>query len=133
MKRTILAFLWVVLVLLIAVNVFAEEGETASSAVIDADNMNYENTPINKFGRGVANTATCWAEIPAEVAKVSKEKDPFLGCTLGFAQGIFTTLVRGATGLFDVVTFIIPPYNEPVMQPEYAVENADGKFKEYLW
>jgi len=99
----------------------------------DAEDIRYEKTPVNKLGRGVINTATCWAEIPAQMAKVSKEHDPALGCTLGVVEGAISGIVRGATGIFDALTFFIPPYDKPIMKPEYSLTNADNKIKEYLW
>jgi len=122
--------------LALTVNAFAEEPNKQavnSSPVIQADEINYQDSPANKLGRGIGNTATCWAEIPQGMIDVSQKSDPFLGATLGFFQGTFTALVRGATGLYDTITFAIPPYDKPLMQPEYALQNADGKFKQYLW
>lgn len=100
---------------------------------IDADTINYENTALNKLGRGVINTATAWAEIPAEVCKVSRERDPFLGATLGVVEGTITGVIRGVSGLIDAFTFFMPPYDKPMMKPEYALNHADEQFKEYLW
>ena len=100
---------------------------------IDADTINYENTAVNKLGRGVINTATAWAEIPAEVAKVSRERDPLLGATLGVVEGTITGVIRGVSGLIDAFTFFMPPYDKPCMKPEYALTRADREFKEYLW
>ncbi|MDD4953429.1 MAG: exosortase system-associated protein, TIGR04073 family [Candidatus Omnitrophica bacterium] len=100
---------------------------------IVADDIAYENSPINKLGRGTINTATCWAEVPARVFEVSNRHDPLTGFTLGTVEGVFTGIFRGLTGIFDAVTFIIPPYDEPIMQPEYALTRADREIKEYLW
>jgi len=100
---------------------------------IDNNNINYENSPVNKLGRGLINTATCWAEVPASVARVSEQTDPFVGTTLGAVEGVFTGILRGITGLFEAVTFVIPPYNKPIMEPEYALKSADDNLREYLW
>ena len=100
---------------------------------IDRDQMTYSNKPINKLGRGVINMATFWMEIPAEVAKVSKEKDPVAGATFGVVQGTITSVVRGLTGIYDTVTFMIPSYSKPAMKPEYAWQAADEKVRAWLW
>ena len=100
---------------------------------IDLSNIEYDNSPANKLGRGLINTATCWAEVPGEVARVSKEKDPLIGFTLGLAQGVMNTIIRGAVGIYDTLTCVIPPYNKPELQPEYALQSADESFREYLW
>lgn len=136
MKKTLRIFCIAILVLSILTNAGAEEAEikvTDQSYAIDTDNIQYENSPVNKLGRGVINTATCWAEVPAAVAKVSKDSDPALGCTLGVVEGVFNGILRGITGIFDAVTFVIPPYNKPIMEPEYALKSADQKMREYLW
>ena len=136
MKKILLILSALICILTFAGGIYAEEDEAyignADYAVSDTK-INYEDSALNKLGRGVTNTATCWAEIPAAVCKVSKEKDPFLGATVGVVQGTVTTLVRGATGIIDALTCLIPPYDKPMMQPEYALKNADDKFKEYLW
>jgi len=100
---------------------------------IDRDQLNYTNKPINKLGRGVINVATFWMEIPAEVAKVSKEKDPASGLTFGVVQGVITSAVRGVTGVLDTATFMIPSYSKPAMKPEYAWQAADEKVRAWLW
>jgi len=100
---------------------------------IDTKEINYMNSPVNKLGRGLINTATCWVEVPAEIARVSNERDPALGWTLGLAQGAINGIIRGAVGLFDTLTCVFPPYDKPKMQPEYALTSADEAFKEYLW
>ena len=109
----------------------AQTDEPAFS--IDTMEIDYANSPVNKFGRGVINTATCWAEVPAEIARVSKDSDPVLGWTLGLAQGTINTIIRGAVGIYDTLTCVVPPYNKPEMQPEYALASADEAFRAYLW
>ncbi|MDD2752035.1 MAG: exosortase system-associated protein, TIGR04073 family [Candidatus Omnitrophica bacterium] len=107
-----------------------EEKSTQTGALIDSNNIQYNRTPINKFGRGMVNTLTCLLEIPGEAIKVGQEKDPLTGMTLGVVEGFCTAGIRGLTGLWDVVTFVIPPYNKPLMQPEYALQSFLEKSKE---
>lgn len=109
-----------------------EKQEQYSKNAIDADELSYQKTPFNKFGRGLVNTATCWLEIPAEFFQVSQEKNPAAGVIIGFPKGLFMTALRCLTGLIDVVTFVIPPYDKPLMKPEYSLQHADEKFKEYM-
>jgi hypothetical protein len=52
---------------------------------------------------------------------------------MGLLQGTVLTLVRGVTGLFEVLTFVVPPYDKPIMEPEYAIKEADENLQEYLW
>ncbi|MFA5262136.1 MAG: exosortase system-associated protein, TIGR04073 family [Candidatus Omnitrophota bacterium] len=86
----------------------------------------YGKTPFNKLTRGVLNMSTFFFEVPAGVIRVGKEKDNyFIGATIGTAQGFFACILRAVTGVFDTVTFVIPPYNKPVMEPEYAVQSLE--------
>lgn len=128
MKKRAFICVIIVFLLLLGVNGYAQDkdSDTARNSEI-----NYEKTPLNKLGRGVVNVLTCWAEIPGEVVKVSSEKNELAGITLGVAEGMFTSLIRGITGLFDTVTFIIPPYNRPLMEPEYAWQSMIDKCEKY--
>lgn len=101
------------------------------STLIDTAEMHYNKTPINKFGRGMANIATFYLEVPASMFKVSQEKGELLGFTVGFFQGIFTSLLRLTTGLYDTVTFVIPSYSKPLMQPEYATDSLEQACSDY--
>ena len=105
--------------------------KSCSGEPLDAANMGYDKTALNKLGRGAINTLTCLGEVPASIYEVSAEKGEFLGCTLGLGRGILNTVVRGVTGIFDIVTFIIPPYNKPLMKPEYAFQSFDQSFQKY--
>ena len=136
MKKILCALLAVGFVLTVTAVSYARQCKAAyddDGYAIETDQINYETTAVNKLGRGLVNTATFWAEVPAEMAKVSKNSDPVLGCTLGVAQGTVNALIRGVTGVFDAVTFLVPPYDKPLMRPEYALNSADAKMKEYLW
>lgn len=99
-------------------------------AKIDTSDMRYEKSPLNKLGRGVINTVTCLAETPAGIYRVSKDKGEVVGVTLGFVEGLVTSFLRGASGIFDMVTFIIPPYDRPLMQPEYALDSFEKSYHE---
>ena len=109
----------------------SKETQQDAQYTIDTDNIRYESSPVNKFGRGLINAATCWLEVPAEVYRVAKEKGNFVGGTLGLLQGVCSTLLRAATGVVDVATFIIPPYNHPLIQPEYAYRDLENRYYEY--
>jgi putative exosortase-associated protein (TIGR04073 family) len=100
---------------------------------IDTHEINYENSALNKLGRGLINTATCWSEVPAKTAEVSKEKDITVGVTLGAAEGLVNGALRVVSGLYDTLTFMIPPYDKPYLKPEYALEDAEEQIKDYLW
>jgi len=145
MKKIILVICAMVSVMAVSSYIFAaqpdvvnddqyiEMGGYTEIPIIDADKIPYGNASLNKLSRGLLNGATFWTEIPAEVCKVSKEKDALQGGTIGFVQGTVTSVVRLGTAIFDTVTFFIPPYDKPVMRPEYAFQRADQEIKDYLW
>ena len=112
---------------------YIEVGGISRLPVIDADKIPYSSRPINKLDRGIVNSATFWMEIPAEVAKVSKEQDPLMGITVGLAHGLVTSVVRAGSATFDTFTFFMPPYDKPVMKPEYALNRVDDKLTELFW
>jgi len=105
----------------------AVQGSDKKEPLNTADmSTTYGKTPFNKLTRGVFNMSTFYFEIPAGAIRVSKEKDNcFIGSTIGTAQGFFACILRAVTGVFDTVTFLIPPYNKPIMQPEYTVQSLE--------
>ena len=112
---------------LILINILASQALGA----IDTRTVTLSDTPVNKLLRGVVNTFTCLLEVPASFADITRKKGLFAGFALGLADGVATSLLRLGTGLFDVVTFLIPPYNKPLLKPEYATESF--KEKTNLW
>ncbi|MBM3245292.1 MAG: exosortase system-associated protein, TIGR04073 family [Candidatus Omnitrophica bacterium] len=135
MKRMILAGLSFIAIMFIAAPLYCQEkvqDDKQQEAAVDTDDMHYEKTPINKLGRGLLNTATCFLEIPASMYKVSEEKDEIAGWTLGVGQGFLTSFLRLFSGVFDTVTFLIPPYNKPFMSPEYPWQSFEDGYKERL-
>lgn len=132
MKRLLATIFVLVLILGIGCG-YAEEEEAASVNIFDTENTSFADTPVNKLERGLINTTTFWAEIPADMAKETGQKNLFFGSTVGVAEGSIKAVERGAEGLFDTLTCLFPPYNKPLMQPEYALTRADDNVKEYLW
>jgi putative exosortase-associated protein (TIGR04073 family) len=114
-KFMFLTALALVCVMGMAVNGYADQYDLDEG--INVETINYENSPLGKIGRGLINLATCWVEIPASMCRVSKKNDPAVGISLGTAEGVCNTLLRGATGVYDTVTFVVPEYDKPVMQP----------------
>jgi putative exosortase-associated protein (TIGR04073 family) len=137
MKKLLLSFSILLFVLSVSYAAPAAQKKSVpkevKTSVLQTESIQYEKSPLNKLARGVMNTATFWAEIPASVCSVSKEKDPLSGFTLGAVQGTFNAVLRGITGMFDALTFVIPPYDKPLMEPEYSFKAADEQIKEYLW
>lgn len=91
--------------LLVSTDVFAENENAAS-----------------KLGRGLANSATCWIEVPKQIYLVSNEREPITGLIYGTAKGVAETIRRAATGVYDTASFLIPPYDKTLMEPEFVFE-----------
>jgi putative exosortase-associated protein (TIGR04073 family) len=98
-------------------------------ATLDLGSESYTNTPVEKMGVGIINTTTSWADIPGKIAEVSERDNIFLGVTLGFGEGLVSGVARGASGVADVATFGLAPYDKPLMEPQYKVANPNEGFK----
>lgn len=161
MKSLLIAVLTLCLMLGVAVNVFAEaqmpavagaglgsvqlnplvvdRSSRVSPEFLEAVNFDQDGRGDafpNKLGDGVLNIATCWTDVPRQINQVSEERNIIEGYTLGFGEGILSGIARGVSGTYDAATFILPPYDEPMMQPQYAVSkpNEEGfKVKLLTW
>ena len=82
---------------------------------------------LRKLGRGIANVATCPAELLRTPELVGRREGYIAASTVGVAQGAWRVLQRGATGLFEVATFYaeIPEGYGPLMRPEFVWENGN--------
>jgi len=96
----------------------------------------------SELGRGAANIAFCWLEIPHEIeANVRDERlgDPFgvvsaaFSAVIGAVNGAVWSVERAVGGAFEVVLSPFPPYG-PLMEPAYPpylnpakTEDADVK------
>lgn len=74
----------------------------------------------DKLGRGGINLFTGWLEVPKQIGDTSHESNVFIGITGGTLKGIGYGAARMATGAFDAITFPIPPYGKPIMEPKYV-------------
>lgn len=123
MKKIVLLFFATVML----INVFTVN----ASAALDTRSITLARTPVNKLIRGIINCFTFFLEIPASICNVSRKKGLLLGSTLGFADGVVTSIVRLGTGTFDTATFLIPPYDKPLLKPEYAIESLKEKSHDF--
>lgn len=69
---------------------------------------NYFVTAGEKFGSGIVNAATGFAELPKTIILTSQQENPFYGITLGTAKGTLHVVGRSLIGILDAATFIIP-------------------------
>lgn len=83
-----------------------------------SDDSGYGTQVMDKFTRGVANTATGWVEIPKNMINVGQEQNIGMGLTWGLLKGTLQAVGRTVVGAFDLVTFFVPT-NEFV-HPKYV-------------
>ncbi|MCX5710217.1 MAG: exosortase system-associated protein, TIGR04073 family [Candidatus Omnitrophica bacterium] len=140
MKRKVLCLGFIAMFLSMGICAYAADKPAAKTAapaakedkpLVDTADMRYQKSPLNKLGRGFLNVVTSPEEIPAGIFRVSRDKGDFVGVTLGSVEGFCTFLIRGVVGIYDTVTFVVPPYDKPVMQPEYASESLNDSFHDY--
>jgi len=69
--------------------------------------------PLNKLGRGLGNIIIAPLEIPVSMINDAK-KNPLLGLIIGPITGAINCLTRATAGVIELVTFPVPPYNQPL-------------------
>jgi putative exosortase-associated protein (TIGR04073 family) len=84
------------------------------------------NSPITKASNGFVNTTTGWSDVPL---KMGEKHNPLAGWTIGFGEGFVSGMARTGAGIIDMLTFALPPYDEPLIEPEHKVEKPDEGFR----
>lgn len=82
----------------------------------------YAETFLDKLGRGLANGATGWMEYPKQIVETSKEHNLGMGLGYGQIRGVSKGLERTGAGVYDIVTFYLPPYDLVLVDPEFILE-----------
>jgi len=69
--------------------------------------------PEQKLGRGISNSAEIirGGEWRRSVEQTAVFDSPEAGRTVGFVTGLNRTLARTGLGLYEIITFPIPPYH----------------------
>lgn len=78
--------------------------------------------PASKLGRGMSNFGMSILELPKQVYLTAKERDPLTAITYGTVKGTTNMVLRMTEGLYDSLLFAFPPYDEPLMDPEFVFE-----------
>lgn len=93
----------------------------SASSVVFADEPG-QSGMLRKLGRGIANIATCPAELLRTPELVGRRDGYLAGLTVGILQGAWRTIVRGVSGVYEVATFYaeIPKGYEPLVKPEFV-------------
>jgi putative exosortase-associated protein (TIGR04073 family) len=99
-----------------------EESDLSQSVTLREKML--EQNPLRKIARGSVNTTLGWIEIPRQIIKVNREKGDIAGMFWGPLRGFAYFMGRTAVGLYEVTTFLIPPY-KPVVTPEFILSETD--------
>jgi len=92
---------------------------------VNLDQDAYVETAVNKVSTGAINVVTSWTEIPVEVAKTAENSNILDGLSMGLVRGVFMGVARAISGSSDIVTGGLPPYDKPLMKPEFLPDNPD--------
>ena len=72
-------------------------------------------TLFTKFFRGIGNIIASPFEIPVTAYAVATETDVFIGASAGSVAGAMAGVERLGCGVMDVITFLFPPYDRPII------------------
>jgi len=108
MNRVLVA---VVLLFTLSAPLLAQE--VAAPPVAPEEGPRY--TIFTKFFRGVGNILISPFEIPVSAFNVAADTDVFIGVSAGSVAGAAATCERFGCGVMDIVTFLFPPYDRPLI------------------
>jgi len=101
-----------------------QASQEAQGTVVLRERVSDQN-PLRKVARGAVNTTLGWVEIPRQMIKENKAKGDIAGVFWGPLKGFAFFVGRTAVGLYEVTTFLIPPY-KPVVTPEFILSDEDN-------
>ena len=91
--------------------------------------------PENKLGRGLGNMTELvrGGEMQRSMEQTALWDGPNQMRPLGFARGFTRTMTRTGIGIYEVVTFPLPPY-KPLLTPKYPLyPDPSVKTEKYPW
>jgi len=82
--------------------------------------------PLEKLGRGITNVVGCPFEISNNLQRIGDEKGFAAGFLEGTIKGVWYTVGRALTGIYDIATFLIPLPGQykPLMKPASVFDTA---------
>lgn len=87
-----------------------------------------DHNPLRKLARGAVNTTLSVVEIPRQMIKVKQDISGISGDIAGIfwgpLKGFTFFLGRTAVGIYELTTFLIPPY-KPVVKPEFIFADEE--------
>jgi len=88
----------------------------------------HARTPLRKLGRGIANVATCFMEIPHQIMMTAEEEGKMAGWSVGLIKGVAMTGTRAVVGAYEICTFPIPvpkKYRPILRYPEFFFKREE--------
>ena len=82
-----------------------------------------EGGALRKMGRGFANLATGWLELPFQVARSTERSGAWAGSTVGLTRGVAFGIGRTLMGALELISFPIPNPTTgygPIIKPEFV-------------
>jgi putative exosortase-associated protein (TIGR04073 family) len=88
--------------------------------------------PTRKLGRGIANIAFGFLEIPETVAEVNERDGNAAAATYGVVRGVGRFFFRMGMGIYEVTTHPFPTYRESY-RPPYKMQTPwiHGGYEEF--
>ena len=83
-----------------------------------AEGADYRTRVVEKFGRGFANAATGWLELPKSMVLESRAHNVLYGVTLGLLEGAAQSVGRSLVGVVELGTFFVP--NPEIIHPRFV-------------
>ena len=102
-KKGILSVLIVFLVMMMSSSCFAD-AKTGGN-------------PVDKLVVGLINIVTGWAELPLSIFDVIQKDQVNSIVNEGILKGTYEALRKTGAGIADTVTFLFPPYDQPLVEP----------------
>ena len=86
-------------------------------------NVSYAESPGKKAVRGLVNLLSCPLEISNGVGDAFEENGILAASTWGVVDGFLRMGGRGLCGLYEAITFPLPPYDPIIKNPEFLLED----------
>ena len=95
-------------------------------AILCVANTAFADTAVKKLGRGLANIIASPLEIGNGIHDAFEENGILAAATWGPLDGILRFGGRVLCGAYETATFVLPPYDPIITNPEFLCE---GLFK----
>jgi len=83
-----------------------------------------DQSPLRKIARGAVNVSLGWVEIPRQMIKINEANGDISGAFWGPLKGFAYFIGRTAVGIYEITTFLLPPY-KTVVDPEFILSDED--------